>query len=145
MAPPRTDKTGAPVEVRLERSGQFGSYVVSRADDAVAGRADFIETQGSGHRERIFFHTEVDPHLAGRGLARLLVEEALADSIRSDVGVVPVCPLFAAHLTRRRDEFVSRGGVFRRPSPDDLVIVSRLVRDRSERPDVRDRSERPDD
>ncbi|MGP6177676.1 hypothetical protein ACTU6U_10280 [Microbacterium sp. A196] len=42
-------------------------------------------------------------------------------------GVVPVCPLFAAHLKTRGTEFPADGGVFRRPTSDDLSLISRHV------------------
>lgn len=37
-----------------------------------------------------YFHTEVDQEFGGRGLAGLLVREALTDSIRKNITVVPV-------------------------------------------------------
>ncbi|MET7880721.1 N-acetyltransferase [Micromonospora profundi] len=63
--------------------------------------------------ERIVFHIEVGRKFGGRCLAGLLVREVLADSIRTDVAIVPVCPLFAGHLRRYGDELVAacrRGG-----------------------------------
>lgn len=117
--------------VRVELSGRVGSYVVTVADGAVAGRAEFVDAPEGAEHERIFFHTEVDPRFGGRGLSRVLVREALRDSIRTGFGVVPVCPLFAAHLKAHGDEFVSDGGTFRRPVRDDIAVVTRLVRRRS--------------
>ncbi|MGA9871543.1 MAG: GNAT family N-acetyltransferase [Rhodococcus sp. (in: high G+C Gram-positive bacteria)] len=91
-------------------------------DGERAGRADFIDA-AKGKNERIFFHTEVDEQFGGRGLAGLLVREALADSIRENLVVVPVCPLFASHLEKHGDEFLAGGGAFRKPSSDDIALV----------------------
>ncbi|MBZ2199068.1 GNAT family N-acetyltransferase [Occultella gossypii] len=122
-----TDRTGASVTIRLDPASPIGSYAVSVADGSPAGRADFVDSPDVAG-ERIFFHTEVAEEFGGRGLAGLLVREALADSIREHLTVVPVCPLFARHLSRHGDEFVADGGVFRRPRPADLVLVERATR-----------------
>lgn len=121
------DSTGAAVTVRLDDTGPIGTYTATLADGSVAGRVDFVD-----HPEvdgvRIVFHTEVDPQLTGRGLAGLLVREVLADSIRKDLTVVPVCPLFAAHLEEHGDAFLADGGQQRRPTGADLALVKRRVR-----------------
>jgi uncharacterized protein len=79
------------------RVGPVGAYTVHLADGTLAGRADFVDAP-EADGERIFFHTEVDESSAVEVWAKLLVREALADSIRRNLTVVPVCPLFAAHL-----------------------------------------------
>lgn len=117
------DNTGAHVTVAIDTARPIGAYTVNLAQESAAGRADFVDSphvQG----ERIFFHTEVDQKFAGRGLAGLLLREALADSIRTSVTVVPVCPLFAAHLKRHGDEFLAAGGSFRKPTPADIALVT---------------------
>lgn len=126
MAEELLDNTGASVTVELVITDPISSYTVNLADGPV-GRADFIDPPGATG-ERIFFHTEVDPEFGGRGLAGLLVRAALADSIRRDLTVVPVCPLFARHLRTHGDEFVADGGVFRRPTPADIDLVTRTTR-----------------
>lgn len=124
------DHTGAPVTIRLDDAGPIGTFTVRLADGAVAGRVDFVDPPDVDG-ERIFFHTEVDPELAGRGLAGLLVREALADSIRKGLTVVPVCPLFAAHLEEHGDAFLADGGTQRRPTGADLALVKSRVRSSS--------------
>lgn len=120
------DNTGASVTVTLDADRPVSTYTVSFADGSPIGRADFIDSpQVDG--ERIFFHTEVDQAVRGRGLASLLVREALADSIRTGVTVVPVCPLFADHLKRHGDEFVTDGGTFRQPTRADIALVTRAT------------------
>ncbi|MBD7918997.1 N-acetyltransferase [Cellulomonas sp. Sa3CUA2] len=118
------DSTGAPVTVALERAEPVSAYTVSVAGERV-GRAEFLDVPDA--RERVFFHTEVDPRFGGRGLAGLLLREALADSLREGLTVVPVCPLFARHLATHGDEYVAEGGAFRRPSRADLALVRRAA------------------
>jgi uncharacterized protein len=126
MTEQRTDRTGAPVFVALDRHRAISAYTVSVEEGTLAGRADFVDPpQASG--ERVFFHTEVASEFGGRGLAGLLVREALADSIRRNLTVVPVCPLFAKHLEEHGDEYKAEGGRFRRPRPADLALVKETV------------------
>lgn len=128
-----TDSSGAPVTVRLDLTGPVSAYTVHLGDGPPVGRAEFVDPPGGevdapgGGRERIFFHTETDPEFGGRGLAGLLVREALRDSRDRSLTVVPVCPLFARHLKRHGDAFVADGGAFRRATPEDLARVSRTA------------------
>ncbi|OLM18576.1 hypothetical protein Ae707Ps1_2835 [Pseudonocardia sp. Ae707_Ps1] len=123
-----TDRTGAAVTIALRDPSPVGSFVITLGDGPEVGRADFLDPPGA-QRERIFFHTEVDADHGSRGLAGLVVREALADSIRRDLIVVPVCPLFARHLRSHGEEFTADGGRFRRPTRDDVDLVTRTVRD----------------
>ncbi len=116
------DKTGTKVTVRLYEGRPVSSYTVHLPDGTLGGRADFIDVPG-GDGERIFFHTEIARELTGRGLAGLLVREALADTNLENLTVVPVCPLFAAHLRDHGDDFVAHGGRFRQPTPTDIALV----------------------
>lgn len=124
------DKTGACVTVGLDATAAISAYTLHTADGSGVGRADFLDSTDPPD-ERIFFHTEVDPAVGGRGLGGILVRQALADSILTDVTVVPVCPLFAAHLKAHGEEFVAAGGRFRRPRPADLMAVARATRSAS--------------
>lgn len=125
------DKTGAPVTIHLVESRPIGSYAVTLADGTTAGRADFVDAPDAAG-ERIIFHTEVDQRFGGRGLAGLLVREALADSIGRGLTVVPVCPLFASHLEAFGDQFVADGGRFRPPTRSDIAFVRRVMREASQ-------------
>lgn len=127
MVPELNDNTGASVTVRLDEARPVGTYTVHETGGPPVGRADFLDAPGGGG-ERIFFHTEVDRAFAGRGLAGLLVREALADSVRRGLTVVPVCPLFANHLEKHGDEFVAGGGTFRRATDADIALVKRSLR-----------------
>ncbi|MER7541060.1 GNAT family N-acetyltransferase [Streptomyces sp. NPDC097704] len=53
---------------------------------------------------RVFFHTEVDEAYAGRGLASILIEQALTDVRASGMRIVPVCP-YVAKFLKKHDEF----------------------------------------
>ena len=89
------DNDGASVTVRFHVARPISSYTVDLANESTVGRANFVDSPDG---DRIFFHTEIDEEFGGRGLAGLLVREALADSMRKRLTVVPVCPLFARHL-----------------------------------------------
>ena len=120
------DRTGASVTISLDTQAPISSFVVRDAGGVVAGRADFVDAPDTDPG-RIFFHTEVGPEFSGRGLAGLLVREALADTIRHGLIAVPVCPLFAEHLRQHGDEFLAAGGRFRQPTRADFAIVKRAV------------------
>jgi predicted GNAT family acetyltransferase len=121
------DNTGAHVTVSLDESQPISAYTVSLAGGSRVGRAEFVDSPESGD-ERIFFHTEVDSEYSGRGLAGLLLREVLADSIRMNFTVVPLCPLFASHLKKHGSEFLADGGRFRRPTKADITLVTRATR-----------------
>lgn len=121
-----TDNTGASVTIGVDQGGPVSSFTVSVADGSPVGRADFVDAPGS-EKDRIFFHTEVDPEFGGRGLAGLLIRAALEEGIRNGRTVVPVCPLFASHLDKHGDEFFAAGGVFRLPRQADIAVVQRAV------------------
>ncbi|RSS67485.1 bifunctional pirin family protein/GNAT family N-acetyltransferase [Streptomyces sp. WAC06614] len=53
--------------------------------------------------QRVFFHTEIDDAYAGRGLAAILVQQALTDVRASGMRIVPVCPYVASFLTRHQE------------------------------------------
>lgn len=127
MTEQRTDRTGAPVEIALDETRTISAYTVSVDGGTLVGRADFVDSHATDG-ERVFFHTEVDEEFGGRGLAGLLVREALADSIRKDLTVVPVCPLFAKHLDKHGDDFTADGGRFRKPGPSDLAAAKNAMK-----------------
>lgn len=94
------DKTGAPVEVRLTPEGDaYGIYVEGRA--AWAGAAFFLDRVHEGVDQRIFHHTEVGDDFSGRGLAGVLVKEALAETAAQGLTVVPACPYVKSHIEKK--------------------------------------------
>jgi len=52
-------------------------------------------------------------------------------SIGQGVTVVPVCPLFAQHLTKHGEEYVAEGGAYRTPLFADIDLVKRAVKGRA--------------
>ena len=89
-----TDKTGAPVVV--ERGA--GEFTVG-VDGKTVGLTAFAEHDG----QRVFYHTEVDAAYGGRGLATVLIAEALTITRADGMRIVAVCPMVAAYVRRHHD------------------------------------------
>ncbi|KWX67540.1 GNAT family N-acetyltransferase [Mycobacterium sp. NAZ190054] len=85
------DRTGAPTTVTRE-AGRF----VIEVDGRKVGLADFHDRDG----RRIFPHTEVLPQFQGRGLATILVAEALRETKAEGLRVVPTCWMVAEYVDR---------------------------------------------
>lgn len=117
---PLTDKTGAPVEV-VRREGDFAVLV----DGNPVGLTAFADRDGA----RIFYHTEVDDAFGGRGLATIVIAEALAATRGDGLRIVPVCPTVAAYV-KKHDEYAD---VVDRPTHEVLA----WLRERVGAPDVR--------
>ena len=101
-----TDKTGAPVTITEEER----EFTVGVEGNTV-GRLQFAERDG----QRVFYHTEVDEAFGGRGLATVLIAEALSTTRAEGLRIVPVCPTVAAYVKKRSDEF---DGVVEQPTPE---------------------------
>ncbi|HYZ69019.1 MAG TPA: GNAT family N-acetyltransferase [Mycobacterium sp.] len=86
-----TDKTGAPTSVTAE-SDRFAIAVEGRQ----AGFAEFADHDG----QRIFTHTEVADEFEGRGLATILVNEALQATRDTGRRIVAVCPMVAGFVEK---------------------------------------------
>lgn len=63
--------------------------------ETLAGFAEFEQTPGKIR----FTHTVIDHAFRGRGLAEVLVGEALADVAQRGDAIVPLCPFIAKYLT----------------------------------------------
>ena len=94
------DRTGAPTEVVAE-SDRFTISV----DGQQVGLADFYDRDGV----RVFPHTEVDPSYQGRGLATILVREALTATRAAGLRVVPQCWMVAEFIDKN-PEFADMTG-----------------------------------
>src|ERR1700683_4708798 len=90
-----TDKTGAEAAV----SAAEGKYTI-----AVDGQTVGLAAVADRDNQRIFYHTEVEEQLARRGLATILVAEALAATRADGKRVVPLCPMVAAFI-KKHPEF----------------------------------------
>uniref|UniRef100_UPI003D91CEB3 GNAT family N-acetyltransferase n=1 Tax=Gordonia sp. B7-2 TaxID=3420932 RepID=UPI003D91CEB3 len=95
-----TDKTGA--EVTVAHNPDEQRYEIS-ADGRLAGFTQYRDRTGEEPSQRIFFHTEVSEEFAGRGLATILVREALDATRDAGLTIVGVCPLVAAFLKKNPD------------------------------------------
>jgi uncharacterized protein len=91
----QTDKTGASTTVTAEPD-QFTIAVEGKK----AGKAEFLD-RGA---QRVFTHTEVDSEYEGRGLATILIGEALKETRDAGLRIVPRCQMVAAYL-EKRDEY----------------------------------------
>jgi predicted GNAT family acetyltransferase len=98
-----SDKTGEPVTVTKE-DGRFTVAV----DGKTVGLTAFAHRDG----KRVFYHTEVDDAFGGRGLATIVIAEALAATRDEGLRIVPVCPTVVAYV-KKHPEF---GDVVDRPT-----------------------------
>jgi predicted GNAT family acetyltransferase len=89
-----TDKTGAPTKVTAE-SDRFSIAV----DGQTVGFTEFTDRDG----QRVFTHTEVDDAFEGRGLATILIGEALQSTRDAGLRVVPVCEMVAAYIDKHEE------------------------------------------
>lgn len=90
-----TDKTGALTTI----SAGDRKYTIA-VDGETVGHVDYAD-RGD---QRVFYHTVVDPEFGGRGLATILVEEALSEARDDGMRIVPVCSMFETVL-RKHPEF----------------------------------------
>jgi uncharacterized protein len=89
-----TDKTGAPTTVSTD-SDRFTIAV----DDHKVGFTEFADRDG----QRIFPHTEVADGFEGRGLATILIGEALQATRDAGLRIVAVCPMVAAYVDKHQE------------------------------------------
>jgi hypothetical protein len=84
-----TDKTGAEATV----SAAEGKYTI-----AVGGETVGLAAVADRGNQRVFYHTEVEEQFGRRGLATILVAEALGATRADGKRVVPLCPMVAAFV-----------------------------------------------
>src|ERR1700734_1594558 len=84
-----TDKTGAEATV----SAGDGKYTI-----AVDGQTVGLAAVADRGNQRVFYQTEVDERFGGRGLATILVAEALERTRADGKRVVAVCPMVTAFI-----------------------------------------------
>ena len=86
-----TDKTGATTTVTKEAD----RFTIS-VDGTVAGFTEIIDHLG----RRTFPHTEVDDAFQGRGLASILIGEALQQTRDDGLRIVPVCSMVKSYIEK---------------------------------------------
>ncbi|HKH52234.1 MAG TPA: GNAT family N-acetyltransferase [Mycobacterium sp.] len=89
-----TDKTGAPTTVTAE-SDRFSISVEGQK----VGFTEFADRNG----QRIFTHTEVADDFEGRGLATILIDEALQATRDAGLRIVAVCPMVAGFVEKHQE------------------------------------------
>jgi predicted GNAT family acetyltransferase len=89
-----TDKTGAATTVTQE-SDRFRISV----DGQKVGFTEYVDRDG----QRIFPHTEVLDEFGGRGLASILVDEALQATRDAGLRIVAVCPMVAGFVEKHQE------------------------------------------
>ena len=85
--------------ISLERSGRRGRYVLPIQGSGEA-ELTFVESD-PGHL--VIDHSFVPPEHRGRGIARRLVERAVADARVEGSVITPLCPYVAALFRRHPD------------------------------------------
>ena len=83
-------------EITLERRGHRGRYVLPMPDGEEA-ELIFVDS-GPGHV--IIDHSWVPPRHRGKGVARKLVEKAVADARAAGLEITPLCRYVAAEFRR---------------------------------------------
>ena len=89
-----TDKAGAPTTVTQE-SDRFSISVNGQK----VGFVEFADRDG----QRVFTHTEVLDEFGGRGLATILVDDALTESRDAGLRIVAVCPMVANYVEKHAE------------------------------------------
>ncbi|MFI1379969.1 GNAT family N-acetyltransferase [Embleya sp. NPDC020886] len=90
-----TDQGVAPVVVHVADRDRYEI----RIDGTFAGVTMYHDRGG----QRVFYHTKIDDAFAGRGLASVLVREALNDVRAGGRRIVPVCPYVKQFLGKHRE------------------------------------------
>jgi predicted GNAT family acetyltransferase len=79
-------------------------------DGRVIGKAAY-KPYSADPGQRIFYHTVVDEAYGGQGLANKLAVQALDETIREGLGIVPVCPFIKKFLAKHPEYDASRVAV----------------------------------
>ena len=88
------DKTGAKTTVSQE-TDRFTISVEGRP----VGFTEFADRDG----QRVFIHTEVAPEFGGRGLATILVGEALEATKNAELRIVAICEVVAGYIDKHAE------------------------------------------
>ena len=90
---------GTKSEIRLERRGQRGRYVIDMPRGEPA-ELTFVES-GPGHI--IVDHTWVPQEYRGRGIAEKLVVRVVEDARAGGIKITPLCRYVATEFRRHKD------------------------------------------
>ncbi len=95
-----TDKTGTPTTVTKEAD----RFTIS-VDGRLAGFTETVDNDGA----RTFPNTEIDDEFQGRGLATILIGEALQQTRDAGLRIVPICSMVANYV-KKHPEFDDQVG-----------------------------------
>jgi len=87
-------------EVRHEDDGRSGAFFIERDGARIAEMTYQHAGQHGGKSVAVFNHTEVDPNLRGRGIARKLMDAAVAWARQSGIRIRPTCSYVRAQYAR---------------------------------------------
>ncbi|AKK11525.1 GNAT family N-acetyltransferase [Corynebacterium uterequi] len=119
-------KLPAPAEADPAAPAAYAIYLKEKG--AVVGQTYYLDLPADSGTDRIFFHTEVPKEYGGRGLAGILVDQALKDTREEgSVTVVAVCPVVKHYLDTYGEEYVQAGGSFRKPTPADIAYLNQIL------------------
>lgn len=82
--------------IRVEEKDRRGRYALAFDDGAQAELAFSVDADG----DIVLSHTFTPPRHRGQGIARSLVERAVADAQAQGRRIVPLCPYVAAEFGR---------------------------------------------
>jgi len=92
---------GTPLTTIVQDNPEKHRYEVY-ADEQLAGFSEYK----FGSDEIAFTHTEIAEAFSGRGLARKLVADALADTRRRRLAVLPFCPYVRRVIADNPDKYL---------------------------------------
>lgn len=85
----------------------------------VAGFAAYVDHEVDGERRRVFHHTEVGEEYGGRGLAGIVVRQALDATSDEGITIVPVCP-YVVKFVEKNDDWA---GSLSEPTDADKAVL----------------------
>ena len=93
------DDTRNDGEIEVVRNDAAERYEIL-VGGTVAGFSVFAPDE---HGRLVFPHTEIDPAFGGRGLASVLIAQALATTREQGKRIVAICPMVKAYVEKHHD------------------------------------------
>ncbi|WP_028121587.1 GNAT family N-acetyltransferase [Epilithonimonas tenax] len=81
--------------------GNIKGEVQLFSDGKKAGKMDISVVEN----KLTVYHTEVDEEYAGKGFAKLLLDQLLSYAVEKDLKIVPLCPYVHAQFKRHPEEY----------------------------------------
>lgn len=108
-----SDKQGRAVEI-VEDTRRSAFIIRYRDEEKPAGQSAFLDVD----KERIFYHTEVGENYEGRGLASILIGEAVRNTQEAGQEIVALCPFVKGWLEKHGE-----GVPWRLPTIEDIQAL----------------------